>query len=144
MANPFAPTQVVGEDGLRPCGGKCKRRLPAKAFSRSTRRPDGLDFYCRECKADYQAEWTLMRNFGLTKATYDRMLADQGGGCAICGKEFGMIRAGKRLRLAVDHDHLTGAVRGILCADCNRGIGMFKDDPRLLQAAVDYISNKGA
>jgi hypothetical protein len=46
-----------------------------------------------------------------------------------------------RQSLPVDHDHETGAIRGILCIDCNRALGMFRDDPRLLRKAAKYLEN---
>ena len=58
----------------------------------------------------------------------------QGGVCAIC---FGPGVASRRL--AVDHDHNTGKVRGLLCADCNRALGGFKEDPTTLGRATTYI-----
>lgn len=131
--------QYVELDGLRTCGGKCGRRLPATSFHNNKSRPDGLHYSCRECWADYQAERNLLRKFGITREEYDKLLKKQGGGCAICGEELGMMRAGKRLRLCVDHDHDTGEVRGILCTSCNNGLGRFKDDPELLLRAAEYL-----
>lgn len=65
------------------------------------------------------------------------MLAAQGGKCAICG---GTNPGGHRL--AVDHDHTTGAVRGLLCHACNAGIGKLRDDPALLRVAADYLDKE--
>ncbi|CAB4179406.1 Recombination endonuclease VII [uncultured Caudovirales phage] len=60
---------------------------------------------------------------------------DQDYKCAICGvHEENVTKA-----LAVDHDHATGLVRGYLCNNCNRGIGLLKDDPKVLQNAIDYL-----
>lgn len=73
----------------------------------------------------------------LTNQEYRRMLASQGGACAICG-----VRP-RRRRLAIDHDHETGAIRGLLCGNCNLGIGHFADDPGLLQKAASYLDNAG-
>lgn len=70
---------------------------------------------------------------------YEAMLERQGGGCAICGTT--EIR-GFGARLAVDHCHDSNRVRGILCGNCNRGIGHFNHDPALLTAATEYL--KGA
>lgn len=64
---------------------------------------------------------------------YDRRLNEQGGGCAICGV-FPAERA-----LAVDHDHNTGEVRGLLCFSCNTALGAFHDSVALLEAAIDYL-----
>ena len=61
------------------------------------------------------------------------MLADQDGKCAICTKPFPG-------RIAIDHDHRTGRVRGLLCTSCNTGIGKLGDDPELLLRAISYLS----
>jgi hypothetical protein len=75
----------------------------------------------------------LQRNYGLTEEDYALMLAGQGGGCSICG----VPPNGKHL--VVDHDHITGKVRALLCAPCNATLGNMKDSPSLLRAAADYI-----
>jgi hypothetical protein len=81
-------------------------------------------------------ERTYARLFGITIADYDARLRAQGGGCAICGKT---KADGSGKRLAVDHDHATGAFRGLLCSSCNIGLGRFKDDPARLSAAISYL-----
>lgn len=75
----------------------------------------------------------LKHKFGITVEQYNKMLAAQGGTCAICASTPGLRR------LAVDHDHETGIVRGLLCGPCNRALGMFRDDPALLAAAIRYL-----
>lgn len=77
-----------------------------------------------------------LKSYGLTLEEYEAMLERQGGGCAICGTT--EVR-GFGTRQAVDHCHDSGLVRGILCGNCNRGIGAFKHDPDRLAAAVDYL-----
>jgi hypothetical protein len=76
----------------------------------------------------------LRRTFGISLAEYDRMYAEQGGKCFICG---GVCPTGKTL--AVDHCHATGRVRALLCSQCNNGLGRFQDRPDLLLAAAAYI-----
>lgn len=76
----------------------------------------------------------LMRKYGITVDEYDRILSKQGGVCKICGK------SSQGVSLAVDHDHQTGRIRGILCENCNRGLGMFKDSPMLLAEAIKYLT----
>jgi len=77
----------------------------------------------------------LKRTYGITIEQYDAMLEAQGGKCAICGTQ--NCRTGKRL--AVDHDHITGEVRGVLCYRCNTALGKFRDDPQILAKAIDYL-----
>ena len=78
----------------------------------------------------------LKRNYGLTEDGFDALLAWSDGGCAICGAT---QSKGKRATLHVDHDHVTGAVRGVLCNHCNYGLGHFHDRPDLLRIAIAYL-----
>jgi hypothetical protein len=93
-------------------------------------------------------EWNrkgmLNRLYGLTPQAYATMLERQGGRCAICSHaETAMNRDGRMNPLAVDHDHETRAVRALLCSRCNRGLGLFKDDPELLIQAAAYLARHG-
>jgi hypothetical protein len=88
-------------------------------------------------RADRQGH--LKRKFGLTVEEYDEMVRRQGGVCYLCGKP---PAAGQSLD--VDHDHKTGAVRKLLCRNCNQGIGKFFEDPGLLlQTALYIIEERG-
>lgn len=81
---------------------------------------------------------SLKKNYGITLEFYDKMLSDQGGTCAICGctPDAGF--------LCVDHCHTTGAVRGLLCSPCNRGLGHFVDSTKSLSSAIDYLERSKA
>ena len=82
-----------------------------------------------------------MRVFGITQQEYDMMLKEQGGFCAICrGPETQMYR-GFLMSLAVDHDHETGKVRGLLCKSCNLAIGKFKEDVDIVRRALAYLES---
>ena len=61
--------------------------------------------------------------------------ARQGGKCAICGTQYVL---GLK-RLALDHCHETGRIRGLLCGSCNRGLGLFRDNPERLRKAIEYL-----
>lgn len=78
----------------------------------------------------------LRRHFGITLERYEEMHAEQGGLCAICARP---ERIPGRL-LAVDHDHESGAVRGLLCRACNSGLGHFEDSLELVQEASAYLA----
>lgn len=71
---------------------------------------------------------------GITTAEYDARLAEQGHVCAICHRT-----DSRGHRLAVDHDHATGAIRGLLCKDCNLALGLFGDNTERLIGAIDYL-----
>jgi hypothetical protein len=79
----------------------------------------------------------LIRRYGITPERFDEMFDAQGGCCAICG---GTDSGDSRFdTLHIDHDHESGTVRGLLCGRCNRGVGMFQDDPDRLLAAATYL-----
>lgn len=82
----------------------------------------------------------LKRHYGIGVAEYETLYADQNGTCAICGKpETAADKSGRIFLLAVDHDHSTGAVRGLLCSNHNRGLGLFSDSADQLRAAIAYL-----
>lgn len=80
-----------------------------------------------------------LANYGISLAEYERILMDQGGTCACCGKP--PPASGRRKRLAVDHCHTTGKVRGLLCDGCNTGIGSLGDTIPGLNRAIKYLEN---
>jgi hypothetical protein len=81
------------------------------------------------------------RGWNITAAQYDELLMAQGGLCGICrGVETQKHGSGHVKSLAVDHDHKTGAIRGLLCSWCNKGLGLFRDDPTLLTFAMAYLA----
>ncbi len=77
----------------------------------------------------------LEQRYGISLAEYEQLLADQDGCCGICARHAELF--GKPL--SVDHDHATGRVRGLLCDDCNLGLGKFRDRIDLLEAAIAYL-----
>jgi hypothetical protein len=91
--------------------------------------------------ADPEKAWASMikTRYGVTAGQYYETLEIQGGGCGICGKP-NAGREGQK-RLHVDHNHVTGNFRGLLCARCNTALGKFDDDTKLLQKAVHYLLN---
>jgi hypothetical protein len=80
-------------------------------------------------------EATLVRKYGITQGDYEMLLATQGGTCAICRR-----RPAQGTSLHVDHDHETGAVRGLLCFRCNGGGGQFGEDEERLLVAAGYFA----
>lgn len=77
---------------------------------------------------------TLKYKYGLTQKEYNSLLTEQKGVCAICRKP-----PAKGKHLHVDHDHIDGKVRGLLCNECNTGIGFLKDSPTIIEAALKYV-----
>lgn len=80
----------------------------------------------------------MLRLRGISEEIYYKLLEFQGGKCAICPSEVPWSRSD---RWAVDHNHTTGEVRGLLCVSCNNGLGRFKDDAESLRSAADYLES---
>jgi hypothetical protein len=139
---------------------RCGVTKPLAGFSLSRRATETTNAVyrsdCKACCSERAKQWfrdnperaiankrkaNLAKHYGLTVADYDALLKRQGGVCAICGKDEPNAhgRTGKQFRLAVDHCHDTGQVRGLLCQKCNRAIGLLGDDPVLMRKAISYL-----
>jgi len=95
------------------------------------------DFYERnKVKINTQV---VCRNVGLDIKDYESMIIAQENKCAICKCEETRVFKGKLMRLCIDHDHNTGRIRGLLCHNCNSGLGKFGDSPDLLTLAAIYL-----
>jgi hypothetical protein len=94
----------------------------------------------RAANPEYHKSAFLKRRYGIDHHRYNEMLAAQNGCCGICGKTESNEIGGKVISLAVDHDHQTGAIRALLCSACNTALGLFNDDPDLLDAAKQYLA----
>jgi hypothetical protein len=127
---------------------QCDSEKPLINFGVKKSNKGGLKYTCKKCistnrKKDYQKtsekeRWAkLKREFGITREEYVDMLNNQNGNCAICNNPESFN--GKK-RLAVDHDHKTGRIRGLLCSNCNLGLGLFKDDKKALNSAITYLT----
>jgi len=93
-----------------------------------------------EHKDNKARDWNhLKRNYNLTKEDYEKLLLKQNNQCAICKNE--KSQTSKTEWLFVDHCHETGKIRGLLCNQCNIGIGSFKDNISLMENAIKYILN---
>lgn len=82
--------------------------------------------------------------YGILKKEYEDMSEKQGHKCAICKLPEKSMRNGKIKRLAVDHDHVTGKIRGLLCGDCNIALGKLKDSIQSLENAIEYLRKSNA
>ena len=94
--------------------------------------------YCRLEKQKYtkkekETDLLLCASYGITLPMYKNILRKQNYRCAICRKK------PNKKRLSVDHNHKTGKVRGLLCYKCNTGLGMLRDNPYIVQQALEYL-----
>jgi len=149
---------------LHVCKG-CNRELDASEFywktQKQTQRVYKHSSFCRGCyqlsrrayqqsymktysKPEYcpeKREESRVKSYGLTLEDYDDLFESQGGGCAICGSK--SPKTPRNGRFCIDHNHETGEIRGLLCAPCNRALGLFGDDPKTINRAVQYLYNRG-
>jgi hypothetical protein len=141
---------------------RCHQEKCVLEFDKCRRNADGLQSYCKVCTREYgrdwqakhrerlskkaserywadpeaakrvTTDWSLRQMYGITLEEKLAMLAAQGGVCALC-------RQARSKRWHLDHNHLTGKRRGILCSQCNSLLGMAADDLGILQAAIEYL-----
>jgi hypothetical protein len=131
---------------------KCKTRKPLSDFWKNKTTTDGYQSWCKQCwvitttnrrngpnreiELRQRQNRHLVRSFGITLEQYEKLLKTQGGVCAICHQ----LNPGIR-KLSVDHDHKSGQVRGLLCENCNRGIGQLQETASNLLSALAYLAN---
>jgi hypothetical protein len=137
---PRRQSSVPVPEGSKWCPD-CDKVKPLAEFARTRSRKSGYHSYCLPCHTARgvetkdrlyggNREYHLRRRYGIGQAEFTEMLEGQGGKCAIC-------RAPDPQH--VDHDHRTGWVRGILCFNCNGGLGQFRDNPAFLAGAITYL-----
>lgn len=85
----------------------------------------------------------LKNRYGVTSEEFDSMFEKQSGLCKICKKPETMVRKGEVLSLVVDHNHVTGYVRGLLCHRCNTAIGFLRESPEVIRKAASYLESAG-
>jgi len=112
---------------------KCGKAKPKSAFSVQSVGRDGMQAYCKSCRAEDH----LQRKYGISAEEKMAMLALQGGGCAICGTKD--PSGGRFGEWNVDHNHKTKQTRGLLCNACNLALGYLQDDPNLADIAAAYL-----
>ena len=133
----------------------CKQVLGLNDFHKNKAMPDGLHSQCKTCNNKARSlhkkrfpekaknwriknpHYTLKKNgVDVSADDFHKLIDEQNGLCAICGHK----PLPKEKRLSIDHDHKTNKVRGLLCSNCNAGLGMFKDDIDFLNSAIRYLN----
>src|SRR3990167_2688355 len=128
--------------GTKKCTS-CKNKLDVSNFTKRLRSKDGLRNRCKKCdryankkyrnKNPNQRSLARIRQvYGLSEEQYLKLLKNQDYKCKICGK---------LTKLVIDHCHLNINVRGLLCSNCNAGLGMFEDNVYFLEEAIKYLKD---
>lgn len=138
---------------------KCDVDKPIEKFNRAAGNKDGYRSECKECTAKYYRQYKKenneqlkkswrdaskrhyeisdnarikhLRKYGLDLDGYDRLFVEQSGKCKICSREISLV---------IDHCHVTGKVRGLLCNGCNLALAYFEEKPDRMQKAIEYLS----
>lgn len=147
---------------------ECKKEQPLDNYHKMTKAPDGLQYRCKDCvkeseknrkdyhkqkmkrlranpeyrinEANNKRDYRLQYFYGITEGEYLNILEEQEHKCKICDTHQRELPR----RLAVDHNHETGKVRGLLCDSCNRALGLFKDSVTILEEATEYLKTEGS
>ena len=158
---------VKDRQGRRPvcrlCDNEQQRENRYKRLGRRRRRGDAYSYTCQSCGLVFESvvsgtskttcddclrrafnerarrkwrEGYLRRTYGISLEDYEQMLDAQDARCAICSTT---EPGGRHDGFVVDHDHSTGAVRSLLCSNCNAAIGLLCEDPAVLRSAIDYL-----
>jgi len=130
---------------------RCKKLKELAAFSKHKINlkkgyKDGFQNYCKKCGSSYYQQHRkkirekaktsyLQKTYNISLEDKKNLLILQLSKCAICKKKLEL-----KSTTHIDHDHTSGKIRGILCHNCNRGLGYFKDNPRFLKTAIKYLS----
>lgn len=155
-------------DGTKMCSrcGPSRGPIPVSEFDKSKSKPDGLNSFCKPCKLadgrrpevlEYRRKYRLTergraqraayyasrkrlarhleKRYGTTLAEYDAVLERQEHRCPICQTHLKDLDESPH----TDHSHTTGKFRGVLCSPCNKGLGLFRDDPWRLLGAIEYL-----
>lgn len=110
---------------------KCNQTKLLSDFGKHKGRKLGLADHCKTCRNQI----AILQRFNITQSQKESMLIQQNYCCAICK----VPQSTLSIRLAVDHCHIAGKIRGLLCCNCNHALGKFKDKIEFLQAAIDYL-----
>lgn len=132
---------------------KRRRKPDVKAYNKQQQKKRRQVPEVREQRNRYKREYCqrpyvklskknqkLKQNYGITLEQYNQMFAEQKGLCAICGEKETTKNQYKLRQLSVDHNHITGQVRSLLCSNCNLLLGCAKDNKEILLKAILYLS----
>lgn len=144
------PNLQLDNKGRKRCPA-CKEYKKLIEFSMNKGKRFDRNVYCKLCESkrrrknyisEKQHQINLKNFYHITKELYDEMLEAQGGVCAICGQPETSTYRGKIRTMSVDHDHATGAIRALLCGDCNRFVGFIERNPHKIELALAYLGRR--
>lgn len=122
---------------------KCGKTKPFSDFQKDKTKSGGRTCWCKKCQQALNRICKMRKKFNISEKQYQKMLSEQNGVCSICGFPETKKQNGKIVMLAVDHCHVTGKNRGLLCMKCNVALGAFRDDIDIMASAISYLKQCG-
>lgn len=162
----YGPTLPISEE--RRCCNTCKKTKSLDNFHKDSKATSGVSYRCKDCAKKASKDWRglnpeksrekikelfllnkdkyynshkdrqLEKKYSITRESYEQMLHDTGGQCRICSRVFGTRAYTKPV---IDHCHETGKTRGLICRQCNIGLGAFRDNTDALTNAIKYLED---
>ena len=131
---------------------KCGAIKPLEEYPKNKQCKQGRSAKCKVCVNAYKGTWRkanpashraahLRSTYGLSLEDFDHLLEQQNHTCLLCDHKH--VHNCKKGALRVDHNHRTDEVRGLLCKECNSGMGLLGDNPERLRAAARYLESRG-
>lgn len=136
----------------------CKETKELDQFYNVKSTKDGKGYRCKECDNKARQKWSannpershlsqrqrnLKHRFGVDLEWYEKQFKKQNYSCAICETKTNKTVGDRQFwNFSVDHCHDSGKIRGILCNNCNRALGLFQDNPELLKKAASYVESE--
>jgi len=135
----------LARGNLKVCSS-CRSELPLARFNKNRSTKDGLQNQCSDCLKESRRKWReanpdrhrarhVKNRYGIGQVEYDEMVAEAAGLCPVCHEP----PPSPLKALDLDHDHATGAIRGLLCRGCNLALGGARDNPQILRDLADYV-----
>lgn len=142
----FFGKDKYGKTGFTDYCKECKNRLARERASivgykkrNDKHKLARKEYYNKPEVKNRTKDQILKKTYNITLLEYNQLLAKQNGVCAIC---YNPEKTSRNMNLAVDHCHKSGMIRGLLCSNCNRAIGLLKDSSKLLASAIKYLGDK--
>lgn len=142
----YIPAKTCIIDNKKACS-KCSEVKDISCFDKRINRKSGIQSMCRKCRSSYPKKsyperirnYDLLKSYGISIKDFEILLSGQNNCCGICGINQDDLKSVRKKYLCVDHCHTTGKIRGLLCDNCNRGVGLLGDTEENLLNALNYL-----
>ncbi len=125
--------------GRRPVCAKCIRKQQKERYAKNPEKGRTKQREYNRLHPENNRKCNLKKKYGITKEYYNLIFQQQGGVCLVCGKSETVMFRGKIKYLAVDHNHQTGKIRGLLCQKCNQALGLLGENPVIIKSLLGYL-----